>query len=162
MLRILGLSALASGALVIAAGQAEANGCNGHVNVAEWGCAPWDNNNGPQFPHYVAPKKPVQPPQAHTTPVGPKPLPVQPPAVHSGNGNGILGNSGANMGNNGGGIISSNSGSVVGPAGGSLVDNNGGHGVVAAGGGNKPGQGSNGLVGNAGGTLISPGNRNGN
>jgi hypothetical protein len=29
-----------------------ANGCNGVVSQLEWGCAAWDNNNGPQFPHY--------------------------------------------------------------------------------------------------------------
>ncbi|HEX8302801.1 hypothetical protein [Sphingomonas sp.] len=27
-------------------------GCNGVVNVFVWGCAPWDNNNGPQYPYY--------------------------------------------------------------------------------------------------------------
>jgi len=35
---------------------AHARGCNGVVNQFEWGCAYWDNNNGPQFPHYVAPR----------------------------------------------------------------------------------------------------------
>jgi hypothetical protein len=27
-------------------------GCNGVVNILVWGCAPWDNNNGPRFPYY--------------------------------------------------------------------------------------------------------------
>ena len=27
-------------------------GCNGVVNVFVWGCAPWDNNNGSQYPYY--------------------------------------------------------------------------------------------------------------
>jgi hypothetical protein len=27
-------------------------GCNGVVNIFVWGCAPWDNNNGPQFPYH--------------------------------------------------------------------------------------------------------------
>ena len=27
-------------------------GCNGVVAWWVWGCAPWDNNNGPQFPYY--------------------------------------------------------------------------------------------------------------
>lgn len=27
-------------------------GCNGVVNIFVWGCAPWDNNNGPQFPYF--------------------------------------------------------------------------------------------------------------
>ena len=32
-----------------------AKGCNGYVSQFEWGCAPWDNNNGPKFPHYRGP-----------------------------------------------------------------------------------------------------------
>lgn len=27
-------------------------GCNGVVNPFVWGCAPWDNNNGPKYPYY--------------------------------------------------------------------------------------------------------------
>ncbi|RYY27547.1 MAG: hypothetical protein EOP62_05965 [Sphingomonadales bacterium] len=27
-------------------------GCNGVVNIFVWGCAPWDNNNGPNYPYY--------------------------------------------------------------------------------------------------------------
>lgn len=27
-------------------------GCNGVTNIFVWGCAPWDNNNGPRFPYY--------------------------------------------------------------------------------------------------------------
>src|ERR1700749_3737090 len=53
---------------------AAAKGCNGYVNQLQWGCAPWDNNNGPQFPHYVAPRAAA--PVAPRAPVG---LPVQPP-----------------------------------------------------------------------------------
>lgn len=26
-------------------------GCNGVVNIFVWGCAPWDNNNGAQYPY---------------------------------------------------------------------------------------------------------------
>lgn len=29
-----------------------ASGCNGVVNIFVWGCAPWDNNNGPKYPYY--------------------------------------------------------------------------------------------------------------
>lgn len=36
-----------------AAAPALAAGCNGVVNIFKWGCAPWDNNNGPQHPYYV-------------------------------------------------------------------------------------------------------------
>ena len=28
-------------------------GCNGVVNFFVWYCAPWDTNNGPQFPYYT-------------------------------------------------------------------------------------------------------------
>lgn len=42
-------------AALAAAGAANARGCNGYVNQWEWGCAPWDNNNGPQYPHYHGP-----------------------------------------------------------------------------------------------------------
>jgi hypothetical protein len=31
-------------------------GCNGVVNQLVWGCAFWDNNNGPNFPYYRNPK----------------------------------------------------------------------------------------------------------
>lgn len=48
--------ALASAGVVLAiAGPSAAKGCNGYVNQMQWGCAPWDNNNGPQYPHYTPP-----------------------------------------------------------------------------------------------------------
>lgn len=37
-------------------------GCNGVVNIFVWGCAPWDNNNGPQFPYYKKRQVAVQAP----------------------------------------------------------------------------------------------------
>jgi hypothetical protein len=40
----------------LSATSASAAGCNGVVNPFVWHCAPWDNNNGPQFP-YFQPKK---------------------------------------------------------------------------------------------------------
>ncbi|HEX8301488.1 hypothetical protein [Sphingomonas sp.] len=49
---------LAAAAIAIAATGAFAapayagTGCNGVVNIFVWGCAPWDNNNGPKFPYY--------------------------------------------------------------------------------------------------------------
>lgn len=46
---------LAAGALIAglaATGPARAAGCNGVVDFFRWGCAPWDNNNGPKFPYY--------------------------------------------------------------------------------------------------------------
>jgi hypothetical protein len=44
------------------ASPAAANGCNGYVNQLQWGCAAWDNNNGPQFPHYQAARAPAAQP----------------------------------------------------------------------------------------------------
>ena len=35
-------------------------GCNGIINPFVWGCAPWDNNNGAQYPYFK--KKTVQVP----------------------------------------------------------------------------------------------------
>lgn len=34
-------------------------GCNGVVNWLVWGCAGWDNNNGPKFPYYSKKAVPV-------------------------------------------------------------------------------------------------------
>lgn len=42
-------------ATATSAGAAGAKGCNGVVNQLVWGCAAWDNNNGPQYPNYRAP-----------------------------------------------------------------------------------------------------------
>lgn len=44
---------IAATAALTAAGPASAGtGCNGVVNILVWGCAPWDNNNGAQFPYF--------------------------------------------------------------------------------------------------------------
>ncbi|URW74888.1 hypothetical protein M9980_09955 [Sphingomonas donggukensis] len=39
-------------ATTMLAAPAQANGCNGVVNIFVWGCAPWDNNNGEKFPYF--------------------------------------------------------------------------------------------------------------
>ena len=52
----LALVATASITATVLATPAVAGGCNGVVNPFVWGCAPWDSNNGPQFPYYKAPK----------------------------------------------------------------------------------------------------------
>lgn len=49
------MALLAAGASIMSASSASAAGCNGVVNPVVWGCAPWDNNNGPGFPNYKAP-----------------------------------------------------------------------------------------------------------
>lgn len=43
---------LAATAAILAASPASARGCNGVVNQLVWGCAAWDNNNGPQYPNW--------------------------------------------------------------------------------------------------------------
>ncbi len=40
------------GTVIVLAEPALAAGCNGVVNPFVWGCAPWDNNNGPRYPYY--------------------------------------------------------------------------------------------------------------
>lgn len=48
------VAAIAAGMLVAAVSSPAyaGTGCNGVVNIFQWGCAPWDNNNGPQYPYY--------------------------------------------------------------------------------------------------------------
>lgn len=48
----LGLAVAASAACLSVATPASARGCNGVINPLVWGCAPWDNNNGPNFPYF--------------------------------------------------------------------------------------------------------------
>lgn len=66
-MRQIGLKAFAAGialmgALGVAA-PASAAGCNGVVNIFVWGCAPWDNNNGPRYPYYKKRQVTVRAPQ---------------------------------------------------------------------------------------------------
>ncbi|MES2986478.1 MAG: hypothetical protein V4808_01095 [Pseudomonadota bacterium] len=76
-------------------------GCNGVVNVFVWGCAPWDNNNGSQYPYYR--KKIVEIPRRGTQIVtkdgvqmalrGGQYYPIAPGArLVSDNGGGFIGN----------------------------------------------------------------------
>lgn len=49
------LAAIAAASLALVAGAAPAmagTGCNGVVDWFKWGCAGWDNNNGPKFPYF--------------------------------------------------------------------------------------------------------------
>jgi hypothetical protein len=99
---------LAVGGSFLAAGPAAAGtGCNGVVSMAEWGCAPWDNNNGPQFPHFKHPAAAAPSRAAPST------------ALAGRNANGIMVNNGAN-------VISNDGASVVSHDGASLVGNSGG------------------------------------
>lgn len=51
-LHIAGAVALGILGLTAAMPASAGTGCNGVINPFVWGCAPWDNNNGPQFPYY--------------------------------------------------------------------------------------------------------------
>jgi hypothetical protein len=112
MSKILAAVSFAAAMTAFAGGPAHANGCNGVVSPAEWGCAPWDNNNGPQFKHY---KKPSG---------GGSSVPAaaaaqqQRPMIQPGGGNGIVAQGGGN-------IVTNTS-----------ANRQGGNGIVAQGGGN--------------------------
>ncbi len=94
-------------ALLATVGTAQAAGCGGYVNLAVWGCAPWDNNppRAGVTPGYRAPApKPVAQPRVVAQP--PKPV-VQP-------GGRIVGDHGGGLvSDRGGGLISNNRGGLI-------------------------------------------------
>ncbi len=51
-LRIICLASASVALLSVAAPANAGTGCNGVINPLVWGCAPWDNNNGPNYPYY--------------------------------------------------------------------------------------------------------------
>lgn len=60
---------LVAATVLASAGSASAGtGCNGVINQFIWGCAFWDNNNGPQYPFYK--KKVVHVPATASVPAG--------------------------------------------------------------------------------------------
>lgn len=145
-MRILTLSIVAASGVFLAMGQPQAAGCNGVVNIAEWGCAPWDNNNGPRYPHY---KRPVTHP-APAARVQPHVQPYRPPqqGIVSNNGRGIVGNNRNGVVSQGGGnVVSQGGGNVVSHDGGTLISPGNRTGVVSQGGGN--------LITDNGGGLLS-------
>ena len=96
---------ISAAVLLAVATPALANGCNGVVSQLEWGCAAWDNNNGPQFPHFRG---------AASTPKVPAASSSNPGNVYS-NGNGIISTNGTGiMGNNGANIVGGNTSRMVG------------------------------------------------
>ena len=105
-LRDVVIAASLCGAAFLSPIAANANGCNGVVNQLVWGCAAWDNNNGPQYPNYRAPAKPAA--------VVPQPS-LAPRAGLVGNASGTLvGNaSGTFIGNNGSALVSNAGGTVI-------------------------------------------------
>jgi hypothetical protein len=94
-----GSAALALWALVLGA-PASAAGCGGYVNLAVWGCAPWDNN---------PPKKGVTPGYSVPKPV---PQPTR-PVVLPNSGGRFISDQGAGLTpNKSGGIISDHASGV--------------------------------------------------
>ena len=92
---------ISTAVLLAVATPALANGCNGVVSQLEWGCAAWDNNNGPQFPHYNKTGAASAQPNNRN--------------IMGNNGANILGNNGANiLGNNGANIVGTNSSRIAG------------------------------------------------
>ena len=88
-LAVLGLAASVG---FLTTNEASAKGCNGVVSQLEWGCAAWDNNNGPQFPHYKKPAT-THAPAARIAPAAQAPQPV----IAPNNGNRLIGNDGAGL-----------------------------------------------------------------
>jgi hypothetical protein len=103
--RQIALAVVVVSSIGVYSASAAAAGCNGVVNPAVWGCAPWDNNNGPKFPNYK-PKKAPQPAAAPAAKTTPTPL-AQRPVAHPGNASGIISRDGAGIiSRDGAGIIS--------------------------------------------------------
>ena len=102
-MRIASVILLSGAALALLAAPASARGCNGVVNQLVWGCAAWDNNNGPQYPNYHAPAQPARqaaPAYSNT-----------PPQVVNRNGNGLISQDGGTaLPRNGNGLISQDGG----------------------------------------------------
>jgi hypothetical protein len=93
-------------ALPLMAVPADAKGCGGYVNMAVWGCAPWDNN---------PPKRGVTPgyPAAKPAPQPVRQVVQQPakPAVQPAGAAGII-----NPANTSSSLISNKAGGVINPA----------------------------------------------
>lgn len=123
---------------VLSASPASAAGCNGVVNQFVWGCAAWDNNNGPQFPNYKPPKQAAQP--------APRPTPVVPQQAQR------EAQRPQAVVRDGGRVVSNDGAGIVARGGGNAVNRSG---IVAGGGGNAVNK--SGLVGQDGASLIGDG-----
>lgn len=111
-----------SGLAAVGATSASAAGCNGVVSQLEWGCAAWDNNNGPQYPHYKG-----------SASSAPKTIHVPGLNVPAGT---VLRIQGADLVDaKTGRLVASGGGNLVASGGGNLVASGGGN-LVASGGGN--------------------------
>ena len=91
-------------------------GCNGVVAWWVWGCAPWDNNNGSQFPFYK--KQAVAVPAGKTIRVDIKGNDAL--AVIDGKQMPIIGGKAALVASGGGNLVASGGGNLVASGGGNL------------------------------------------
>jgi hypothetical protein len=145
---LLGSVAVAASVVLLGA-PADAKGCGGYVNLAVWGCAPWDNN---------PPKKGVTPgyPAAKPTPQPARPI-AQPakPVVQPATGNRLVTDNGAGLANKGNSLVTDN-GAGFANKGNSLVSDGG----LGARGGNviNPANTSSSLISNRAGGVINPAN----
>ena len=114
-LAVLAGATLALGAVATSA--SAGTGCNGHIEQQTWGCAAWDNNNGPQFKYWKGA------PAAAAQPVAPATLAPNAALVNR----------------NGSGLAATGGGNLVATGGGNLVATGGGN-LVATGGGNLKGK----------------------
>jgi hypothetical protein len=101
---------LVAGVSFLTANEASAKGCNGVVSPMEWGCAAWDNNNGPEFPHYKKKASAAKPATAPAQPVVAPPKQVVAPNAGAGI---ISGGAGNAVPKNSSGIISGGAGNAV-------------------------------------------------
>ncbi len=61
--RLLAIAIACAGTATFASPAYAGTGCNGVVNIFVWGCAPWDNNNGPKYPYYKKQQTSLQAPR---------------------------------------------------------------------------------------------------
>ena len=102
---------VAAGLTFLAPNEANAKGCNGVVDQMKWGCAAWDNNNGPEFPHYKKKSNAAaKPAVAVARPVTAPPKQVIAPNAASGV---VSGGSGNIISGGAGNIISGGAGNAV-------------------------------------------------
>jgi hypothetical protein len=106
-LAVLGVTA---GLSMLATNEAGAKGCNGVVDQLKWGCAAWDNNNGPQYPHYKKKSTSAAKPAAAAQPVVAPPKHVVAPNAPSGI---VSGGAGNIVSGGAGNIVSGGAGNAV-------------------------------------------------
>ena len=127
-MRYLAVFGIGAALLALPTSFAEAKGCNGYVNQFEWGCAAWDNNNGPKFPHYHGASQPAKaPPAAAPAKVAAPAITLQRPAAPL-----IAPPATTQSGSH---VVNTNGSNIVSQGGGNIVSQGGGN-IVSQGGGN--------------------------